>query len=82
MEVERALVDAEQESEVAALQREKDALNELHSKMEDLETRSQREKEKVEYFNWMQHILNSFFYFIFYESIEILVSDIDLTLVR
>lgn len=46
VEVERALVEAEQESEVAALQREKDALDELHTKMEDLETRSQREKEK------------------------------------
>ncbi|KAM4534282.1 pleckstrin homology-like domain family B member 1 isoform 2-T2 [Odontesthes bonariensis] len=46
VEVERALVEAEQESEVAALQREKDALEALHNKMEDLETKSQQEKEK------------------------------------
>lgn len=50
VEVERALVEAEQESEVDALQREKEALDELHSKMEDLETKSQQEKEKVEVF--------------------------------
>ncbi|XP_038142727.1 pleckstrin homology-like domain family B member 2 isoform X6 [Cyprinodon tularosa] len=47
VEVERALVEAEQESELAALQREKDALDELHSKIEDLETKSQQEKEKA-----------------------------------
>ncbi|XP_072234876.1 pleckstrin homology-like domain family B member 2 isoform X4 [Leuresthes tenuis] len=47
VEVERALVEAEQESEGAALQREKDALEALHNKMEDLETRSQQEKEKA-----------------------------------
>ncbi|XP_023181611.1 pleckstrin homology-like domain family B member 2 isoform X4 [Xiphophorus maculatus] len=47
VEVERALVEAEQESEVDALQREKEALDELHSKMEDLETKSQQEKEKA-----------------------------------
>uniref|UniRef100_A0A3B5LB91 PH domain-containing protein n=1 Tax=Xiphophorus couchianus TaxID=32473 RepID=A0A3B5LB91_9TELE len=47
-DIERALVEAEQESEVDALQREKEALDELHSKMEDLETKSQQEKEKVQ----------------------------------
>lgn len=47
VEVERALVEAEQESEVAALQQEKDALEALHNKMADLETKSQQEKEKV-----------------------------------
>lgn len=47
VEVERALVDAEQESEVAALQQEKDALEALHSKIADLETKSKQEKEKV-----------------------------------
>lgn len=47
VEVERALVDAEQESEVAALQQEKDALEALHNKIADLETKSQQEKEKV-----------------------------------
>lgn len=47
VEVERALVDAEMESEVAALQQEKDALEALHTKMADLETKSQQEKEKV-----------------------------------
>lgn len=47
VEVERALVEAEQESELAALQQEKDALESLHNKMADLETKSQREKEKA-----------------------------------
>ncbi|KAK2859338.1 hypothetical protein Q5P01_003958 [Channa striata] len=47
VEVEQALVEAEQESEVAALQQEKDALEALHSKMADLETKSQHEKEKA-----------------------------------
>lgn len=47
MEVERALVEAEMESEVAGLQEEKDALEALHKKMADLETKSQQEKEKV-----------------------------------
>ncbi|XP_029003329.1 pleckstrin homology-like domain family B member 2 isoform X7 [Betta splendens] len=47
VEVERALVEAEQESEVAALQQEKDALEALHSKIADLETKSQQEKEKA-----------------------------------
>lgn len=47
MEVERALVEAEMESEVAGLQQEKDALEALHNKMADLETQSQQEKEKV-----------------------------------
>ncbi|CAJ1082395.1 pleckstrin homology-like domain family B member 1 isoform X2 [Xyrichtys novacula] len=46
VEVERALVEAEMESEAAALQQEKDALEALHSKMADLETKSQQEKEK------------------------------------
>ncbi|KAM6908769.1 pleckstrin homology-like domain family B member 2 isoform 2-T3 [Lycodopsis pacificus] len=46
VELERALVEAEQESEVAALQQEKEALEALHNKMADLETKSQREKEK------------------------------------
>lgn len=47
MEVEQALVEAEQESEAAALQQEKEALEALHNKMEDLETSSKQEKEKV-----------------------------------
>ncbi|XP_040022724.2 pleckstrin homology-like domain family B member 2 isoform X8 [Gasterosteus aculeatus] len=47
VELERALVEAEQESEVAALQQEKDALEALHAKMSDLETKSQLEKEKA-----------------------------------
>lgn len=47
VEVERALVEAELESEVAALQQEKEALEALHNKMADLETKSQQEKEKV-----------------------------------
>lgn len=47
MEVEEALVEAEMESEVAGLQQEKDALEALHNKMTDLETKSQQEKEKV-----------------------------------
>ncbi|KAM6908771.1 pleckstrin homology-like domain family B member 2 isoform 3-T5 [Lycodopsis pacificus] len=47
VELERALVEAEQESEVAALQQEKEALEALHNKMADLETKSQREKEKA-----------------------------------
>lgn len=47
VEVEQALVDAEMESEVAGLQQEKDALEALHNKMTDLETTSQKEKEKV-----------------------------------
>lgn len=47
VEVEQALVEAEMESEVAALQQEKDALEALHSKMADLETKSQQEKQKV-----------------------------------
>ncbi|XP_041669760.1 pleckstrin homology-like domain family B member 1 isoform X2 [Cheilinus undulatus] len=46
VEVERALVEAEMESEAAALQQEKDALETLHSKMTDLEKKSQQEKEK------------------------------------
>lgn len=47
VEVERALVEAEQESEITALQQEKDALDSLNSKMADLETKSQQEKDKV-----------------------------------
>lgn len=47
MEVERALVEAEQESESAALQQEKYALESLHNKIADLETKSQQEKDKV-----------------------------------
>lgn len=47
VELERALVEAEQESEVAALQQEKDALEALHNKIADLETKSKQEKEKV-----------------------------------
>ncbi|XP_044032649.1 pleckstrin homology-like domain family B member 2 isoform X2 [Siniperca chuatsi] len=46
VEVERALVEAEMDSEVVALQQEKDALEALHNKMADLETKSQQEKEK------------------------------------
>lgn len=55
MEVERALVEAEQESELAALQHEKDALEALHNKMAELETKSQQEKEKV--FNRLRFIV-------------------------
>ncbi|KAL7373441.1 hypothetical protein ABVT39_006848 [Epinephelus coioides] len=47
VELERALVEAEQDSEVAALQQEKEALEALHNKMADLETKSQQEKEKA-----------------------------------
>ncbi|XP_060920025.1 pleckstrin homology-like domain family B member 2 isoform X5 [Labrus mixtus] len=47
VEVERALVEAEMESEAAALLQEKDALEALHNKMADLETKSQQEKEKA-----------------------------------
>ncbi|XP_056155258.1 pleckstrin homology-like domain family B member 2 isoform X2 [Lampris incognitus] len=47
VEVERALVEAEQESELAALQQEKEALETLHNKMSDLETKAQQEKEKA-----------------------------------
>ncbi|CAB1451568.1 unnamed protein product [Pleuronectes platessa] len=46
VEVERALVEAEQESEVAAIQQEKEALEALYNKMADLETKSQKEKDK------------------------------------
>lgn len=35
------------ESEAAGLQQEKDALEALHNKMADLETKSQQEKDKV-----------------------------------
>ena len=47
VEVERALVEAEQEAELAALQREKDGLEDLHGKMDALESRAQTEKDKV-----------------------------------
>lgn len=47
VEVEQALVEAEMESEVAGLQQEKDALEALHAKMSDMETKSQQEREKV-----------------------------------
>lgn len=47
MEVEQALVEAEMDSEVAGLQQEKDAMEAVHDKMTDLETKSQQEKEKV-----------------------------------
>lgn len=47
VEVEKALVEAEMESDIAGLQQEKEALEALHNKMTDLETTSQREKEKV-----------------------------------
>lgn len=40
-------MEAEMESEGAALQQEKNALEALHNKMGDLETKSQQEKEKV-----------------------------------
>ncbi|XP_056457608.1 pleckstrin homology-like domain family B member 2 isoform X3 [Gadus chalcogrammus] len=46
VEVERALVEAEQEAELSALQREKDGLEDLHSKMDALESRAQTEKDK------------------------------------
>lgn len=45
--MEQALVEAEMESEVAGLQQEKDALETLHAKMSDMETKSQQEREKV-----------------------------------
>lgn len=70
VEVERALVEAEQESEVGALQREKEALEELHSKMEDLETKSQQEKKKVEVFTLKPYNCLEIWF-------EILVSDSD-----
>lgn len=47
VEVEQALVEAEMESEVAGLQQEKDALEALHAKMSDMETKSQQERQKV-----------------------------------
>lgn len=47
VEVEQALLEAEMESEVTGLQQEKDALEAVHDKMTDLETKSQQEKEKV-----------------------------------
>ncbi|XP_056457609.1 pleckstrin homology-like domain family B member 2 isoform X4 [Gadus chalcogrammus] len=47
VEVERALVEAEQEAELSALQREKDGLEDLHSKMDALESRAQTEKDKA-----------------------------------
>jgi len=47
VELERALVEAEQESEIAAFQQEKYALEALHNKMADLKTKSQQEKDKV-----------------------------------
>lgn len=56
VEVERALVEAEMESEAAALQQEKDALEALHNKMADLETKSQQEKDKV--FNRIRFIVH------------------------
>lgn len=40
-------MEAEMESEVAGLQQEKDALEVLHAKMSDMETKSQQEREKV-----------------------------------
>ncbi|KAG7263746.1 hypothetical protein CRUP_012274 [Coryphaenoides rupestris] len=46
VEVERALVEAEQEAELAALQREKEGLDALHGKMADLEDKAQQEKAK------------------------------------
>eukprot|EP00066_Takifugu_rubripes_P016879 XP_011606145.1 PREDICTED: pleckstrin homology-like domain family B member 1 isoform X2 [Takifugu rubripes] len=46
VEVEQALVEAEMDSEVAGLQQEKDAMEAVHDKMTDLETKSQQEKEK------------------------------------
>lgn len=52
-------MDAEQESEVAALQQEKDALEALHNKIAELETKSQQEKEKV--FNNLCLTLKLFF---------------------
>ncbi|XP_056868473.1 pleckstrin homology-like domain family B member 2 isoform X3 [Takifugu flavidus] len=47
VEVEQALVEAEMDSEVAGLQQEKDAMEAVHDKMTDLETKSQQEKEKA-----------------------------------
>ncbi|XP_061660850.1 pleckstrin homology-like domain family B member 1 isoform X2 [Syngnathoides biaculeatus] len=46
VEVERALVKAEQESELASLQQEKDAVDALHNKIDDMETKSQHEKDE------------------------------------
>lgn len=53
VEVEQALLEAEMESEVTGLQQEKDALEAVHDKMTDLETKSQQEKEKV---NSQRHV--------------------------
>ncbi len=47
MEVERALLEGEQDSEMAQLQQEKDALEQLKEKMADIENKAQMEKSQV-----------------------------------
>ncbi|XP_045558041.1 pleckstrin homology-like domain family B member 2 isoform X7 [Salmo salar] len=44
VEVERALVEAEQQAELAALQQERDALETLNTKMSDMEQQAQNQK--------------------------------------
>ncbi|XP_073686575.1 pleckstrin homology-like domain family B member 2 isoform X3 [Garra rufa] len=46
LEVERALLEGEQDSETAQLQQEKDALEELKEKMADIENKAQTEKSQ------------------------------------
>lgn len=47
MEVECALLDGEQESEMTQLQREKELLDELKEKMQSIERTSKPEKSQV-----------------------------------
>ncbi|CAB1340887.1 unnamed protein product, partial [Coregonus sp. 'balchen'] len=47
VEVERALVEAEQQAELAALQQERDALETLNTKMSDMEQQAQNQKTPV-----------------------------------
>ena len=47
MEVERALLEGEQESEIAQLHQDKDALEQLNDKMVDMEKKLQAEKSQV-----------------------------------
>ncbi|KAK7123654.1 hypothetical protein R3I93_021926 [Phoxinus phoxinus] len=46
LEVERALLEGEQDSEMAQLQQEKDALEQLKEKMSDIENKAQMEKSQ------------------------------------
>jgi len=45
--MERALLEGEQDSEMAQLQQEKDALEQLKEKMSDIENKAQTEKSQV-----------------------------------